>query len=146
MVSALERTPRGYPFGVGKYERARQKIGYGVPNPGAHTPKDSVEFLIDRSRDPDPVVRSAVAKHLCPCHVKTNVPKIWERLIEMTNDPEPVVRRDVVHALADGSPRERAHEIAAALEPLYNDDDPRVRKMVRRVMSAYRETGRVNVL
>src|SRR5687767_9990014 len=131
---------------MGKYERARQKIGYGVPAPGSHTTKESVGLLIERSFDPDPIVRSAVAKHLCPCHVRTNVPEVWNRLIEMTNDQEPVVRRDVVHALADGSPRDRAHEIAAALEPLYNDPDPRVRKMVRKVISAYRETGRVNIL
>ena len=131
---------------MGKYERARQQIGYGVPNPGSITDKQSVSFLLERSYDADPVVRSAVAKHLCPCHVKTNVPEVWDRLLEMTNDPAPVVRRDVVHALADGSPRERAHQVAAALEPLYNDDDPRVRKMVRKVMSAYRQSGRVNVL
>lgn len=131
---------------MGKYERARQKIGYGAPIADTRTPKESVRLLIERSFDADPIVRSAVAKHLCPCHVRTNLPEVWDRLIEMTADPEPVVRRDVVHALADGSPRERAAEIAAALEPLYNDDDPRVRKMVRKVISAYRETGRVNVL
>jgi hypothetical protein len=129
---------------MGKYERARQKIGYGVPH--GQTPRNEIGFLIEHSFDQDPIVRSAVAKNLCPCHVRTNVPEVWNRLIEMTTDPEPVVRRDVVHALADGSPRDRAHEIAAALEPLYNDVDPRVRKMVRKVISAYRESGRVNVL
>jgi hypothetical protein len=83
---------------------------------------------------------------MCPCHVKANVPQVWERLIEMTTDDDVGVRLDVVHALADGSPRERAGDIAAVMERMYNDGDPKVRKRVRRVLNAYRRTRKLNVL
>lgn len=129
---------------MGKYTRTREKTGYGVPE--GRTLPDEIDSLIELSFDPDPMVRSAAAKHLCPCHVRADVPKVWDRIIQLVTDPEAVVRRDAVHALADGSPRERAHEIAAILEPMYNDPDAKVRRMVRKVVNAYRQTGSVNVL
>ncbi len=128
---------------MSRYERAVEKTGLNFHDESQPT---DVTLALECSYDADAKVRRVAAKTLCPCHVRANVTEVWERLLEMTSDPDAGVRADVVHALADGSPRERAPEIAAALESLYNDPDRKVRKRVRMVLSAYRRTGRVNVL
>jgi HEAT repeat protein len=128
---------------MGKYERAIEKTGLDLSESCS---LDQTASALLFSFDADPLVRRVAAKALCPCHVRANVPDVWDRLLEMTADPDPGVRSDVIHALADGSPRERAPQIAEALEALYNDPDVKVRKRVRFVLSAYRRTGRLNVL
>ena len=125
---------------MGKYEKAAAKSGLGIES---HA---EVSEALSCSYDGDPKVRRLAAKAMCPCHVKANVPEVWNRLIEMTTDDDAGVRLDVVHALADGSPREYAGDIVATLERMYNDRDPKVRKRVRRVVNAYRRTGNLNVL
>lgn len=102
----------------------------GRCGPGKERAIEVLEF----THDPDPLVRRLAAKALCPCHVKADLPEVWDRLVEMTDDPDAGVRLDVVHALGDGSPRERGPEIALA-PPLDREG-----------LSAYRRTGRVNVL
>jgi HEAT repeat protein len=128
------------------YAKATKRTGLRPPGGDARTSPDDIHELLELTNDDDPKVRRLATKNLCPCHVRADVPQVWDRLFDMLDDPDPGVRRDAVHALGDGSPRERAAEIASALEPLYNDPDRTVRKHVRRVVTAYRRTGRVNVL
>ena len=85
-------------------------------------------------------------QQLCPCHVQTNIPEVWDRLLEMTNDPDPKVRGTILHTLADGSPRERETQIVQAIEGMYHDPDPKLRRRVRRLLAQYRRTGNINVL
>lgn len=51
-----------------------------------------------------------------------------------------------LHALGDGSPTHMEEEIMEAVERLYNDPHPNVKKKARRMMNAYRRTGKWNVL
>ena len=51
-----------------------------------------------------------------------------------------------LHALGDGSPVRMETEVMAAVESLYNDPHPDVKKKSRRMMNAYRRTGKWNVL
>ena len=51
-----------------------------------------------------------------------------------------------LHALGDGSPAHMEEEIMAVVEGLYNDPHPDVKKKARRMMNAYRRTGKWNVL
>ena len=131
---------------MGKYAHAMAKTGLGLPGPGVCTTGDEIPKLLELTYDDDPKVRSLAAKNLCGCHVRADHPEIWDRIVELLADPEPQVRADAVHALGDSSPRHRAHDFAAALEPLYHDPDPHLRKRVRKVLTAYRRTGSVNVL
>jgi len=95
---------------------------------------------------PDARVRLAFLRDLCPCHVKRNVPAIWDNLLPLVRDADVRIRSTVLHILADGSPRERAEEIAWAIGTMVNDPDRKLRRRVRRVLNAYRRTASVNVL
>lgn len=104
---------------MSRYAKAIERTGIALGScaPGA----DAALQVLPLTFDPDPLVRRVAAKALCPCHVRANVPEVWDRLLDMTNDTDPGVRLDVVHALGDGSPRDRAPDIVGALEGLHND-------------------------
>jgi hypothetical protein len=107
---------------------------------------DEIEDMIEVTFDRDPNVRSRALRELCPCHVKSNDVRVWERIFEMTADPEVRVRKTVVHALADGSPRALEPRVIDALESMRADPDERIAKTVRRLLDHYRRTGQINIL
>ena len=105
-----------------------------------------LEEVIARSRDPDPRIRRAAVRELCPCDVKRDLEDAWARIFEMVGDPDPSVRRLVLHTLCDGSPRAREREVLASVEQLARDPDRSVHRLARKVLAEHRRTGRINVL
>jgi nucleotide-binding universal stress UspA family protein len=132
---------------VGKYDKVRERTGWGVPTQADRSRSaDEIDELIALTHHSDAKVRTVAVTNLCPCHVRADFAVAWDRILQMTTDPSPKVRRAVVHMLADGSPRHRADQVVAALETLRNDEDRVVRRHVNRVLASYRRTGRINVL
>jgi len=84
--------------------------------------------------------------NLCPCHLRTDRPEVWERVFELAADPDVHVRKQVLHTLGDGSPRRLKDRVIATLESMRQDPDGRLRRSVRRLLAQYRRTGRVNIL
>jgi len=112
-------------------------------------PKDcavSLEDWLRQTRDENSKVRQRAVGNACPCHLKRNVPELWDRLIEMVTDEDVKVRSSVLHTLGDGSPRVREMEIVAAIERMWNDPDERLRRHVRKLLASYRRTGKLNIL
>ena len=112
-------------------------------------PKDCAVSLDDwlaLTHHPDAPVRARAIGDACPCHMKKNVPELWDRLIEMVADEDAKVRSHVFHILGDGSPRAREAEIVAALERLWNDPDEKLRRRVRKLLASYRRNGWINQL
>lgn len=107
---------------------------------------ETISEYLQRTHDPDPRKRRAALKDLCPCHVRADIPELWERIFELLADEEGSVRDQALHALGDGSPAHLEERIVEATEALYNDPHPDVRKKARRMLNAYRRTGRWNVL
>ena len=104
-----------------------------------------IENLLDDTTSANPKTRRAALLQLCPCHIRNNVARIWDRIIEMRTDENPGVRSIVLHNLCDGSPRERESEVVAAVELLAYDSDHKIRRRARRALAAYRRTGQINV-
>ncbi len=107
---------------------------------------EELRLLLDQASSADARERASAVRALCPCHIKRNEPRVWDRLIEMAGDADPRVRSQVLHVLADGSPRERQPQVVKALELLAHDDDESLRRRARKVLAAYRRSGTVNVL
>src|ERR1700744_5716824 len=107
---------------------------------------DDVDTFLALTLDPDARVRKSAVRNMCPCHLKANHPRVWDRLLEMVGDADAKIRSHVLHTLCDGSPNERHAEIVAALERMHNDPDLKLRRRVRGVLAQYRRSGRVNVL
>eukprot|EP01121_Diplochlamys_sp_Union-15-3_P012668 TRINITY_DN3829_c0_g1_i3.p1 TRINITY_DN3829_c0_g1~~TRINITY_DN3829_c0_g1_i3.p1 ORF type:complete len:230 (+),score=48.99 TRINITY_DN3829_c0_g1_i3:87-776(+) len=105
-----------------------------------------IEEFIKLTFDPNPFVRKKALRELCPCHVKKDIDRFWERTIEMVTDPDERVRYQVLHNLCDGSPLEREAQIIEAIEKLHYDDDKKVRRVVNQVLSHYHRTGKWNIL
>ena len=130
---------------MGRYDKASRRSGVALTGHG-RTSAEEVPRLLALSHDEDALTRRLAVKNLCPCHVRSNVAAVWDRVLELAADPDPGVRRDVAHALADGSPRERWPEVIATMDVLRNDPDRGVRRMANRVLREFNRTGRINVL
>ena len=102
--------------------------------------------VLDDLDHADPKVRLQALRELCPCHVRRNVPAIWDRVLRLVHDEDLRVRAAVLHMLADGSPMERCDEVVWAIGTLVHDRDLKLRRRARGVLAAFRRTGRVNVL
>jgi hypothetical protein len=107
---------------------------------------EEIDGLLEQTGDPSAKVRAQALAALCPCHVKRNDPRVWDRVLELTEDPALEVRRWVFHLLGDGSPREREAEIVAAIERFTHDPDKTLRRRARQVLAKYRSGGTINVL
>ena len=111
-----------------------------------NTSRHEIDELLELSRSEDARERSEALRVLCPCQVKFNDRRVWDRTLEMAADPEVKVRATVLHLLCDGSPRERHAEVVAAVERMQQDTDDKLRRRARKVMAQYRKTGNINVL
>jgi hypothetical protein len=110
------------------------------------TAREEISVWLARTHDADPKTRRHAIHALCPCATKAHDRRIWQRMMAMADDPDAKVRGAICHVLCDGSPAEYQDEILARLDTLRLDRDLKVRKQARGVLTAYRRTGRVNVL
>jgi HEAT repeat protein len=110
------------------------------------TSRFEIDDLLELTRDEDAAARAKALQSLCPCHVKRNEGRVWDRVLSLVDDPSPKVRSHVFHLLADGSPRERESEVVAAIERLCADPDEKLRRRARKLMAQYRRGGRINAL
>src|SRR5689334_4914025 len=115
-------------------------------HPMQRTGRQEIESLIERTRSADADERARALNALCPCHVKRNEARAWDRVLALVNDPSPKLRSHAFHLLADGSPREREAEVVEAIERLQSDPDERLRRRARKLLAHYRRGGRINVL
>ena len=112
----------------------------------AHLNENDILKLLAQTYSPDAPTRAAAVRDLCPCHLKRNVPQVWERMLALADDPDRDVRNQVYHVLADGSPREYHERIVAAYEKMTQDADEKLRRKARKLMAQYRSTGKINIL
>lgn len=125
----------------------RTLIGIELMRPyQQRTSRDEIDGLLELTESADAAERAEALKSLCPCHVKRNEPRVWNRILSLVDDPSARVRSHVFHLLADGSPREREGDVVAAIERLQQDPDEKLRRRARRLIAHYRRGGRINVL
>lgn len=110
------------------------------------TRRCEIEALLGQSHDPYPDVRRRAVHAMCPCSLRADDERVWDRLLEMVGDEDAKVRADVFHTLCDGSPRSRQAEVVRALERMQHDSDLKLRRRVRQLLAHYRATGQINVL
>jgi HEAT repeat protein len=122
------------------------KSAADVPIARSRVLPDEVEGWLSLTHHDDPKLRSKAVRALCPCHVKRQDDRIWERIFEMASDDDAHVRSTILHALGDGSPRALEPQVVSALEAMRDDPDPSLRRRVRKLLAVYRRTGQVNVL
>ena len=91
-------------------------------------------------------VRQKALREMCPCRVKIDIDDFWVRVFEMLDDPAVNVRQQVLHTICDGSPSHLEFEVAEALDKFNRDSDSNIRRMAHKALTAYRRTGKWNVL
>ncbi|HLK60094.1 MAG TPA: HEAT repeat domain-containing protein [Chthonomonadaceae bacterium] len=109
-------------LGRNKHQKAAHKIGE------RHVSKEQVAELLEMSVSDNAEDRLAAAENLCPCHVRTRIPAVWEALYRMMQDSDPRVRQAAWHTIEDGGrPNDEAGE--RELERIYQaETHPKVKK------------------
>lgn len=125
---------------------AARRAGLPAPGAGGRIPANELGRVLALTRDPEPRVRQAALMNLCPCHLRSDRPEVWERVFEMACDADRGVRKQVFHTLSDGSPGRLEERVVATLESMRHDPDRTLRRGVRSLLAKYRRTGRVNLL
>ncbi len=110
------------------------------------TRPEEIDELLAQTYDPDSRVRSEAFHALCPCSVRADEERVWNRLLAMVADPDPKVRADVFHTLCVGSPRSREQDVVRALDSMQHDSDLKLRRRVRKMLAHYRAGGKINIL
>ncbi|KAK2147214.1 hypothetical protein LSH36_563g00012 [Paralvinella palmiformis] len=105
-----------------------------------------IDMIIDLTHHSDPQVRQKALKEMCPCRVKSDIDDFWLRVFQMMDDPDERVRYQVLHTLCDGSPAHLEDRVAEGLECFNRDPDKKIRRQAHKVLTAYRRTGKWNVL
>lgn len=108
--------------------------------------EETMEQYLTRTYDANPAKRRKALKELCPCRVRMDIPELWERIFAMLNDEDGSVRDQALHNLGDGSPSHMEERILEATQKMYNDPHDGARKKARRMLNAYKRTGKWNVL
>ena len=49
---------------------------------------ETIAEYLRRTEDPDPRKRKQALKDLCPCHVRADIPELWERIFQLLSDKE----------------------------------------------------------
>lgn len=105
-----------------------------------------INVIIALSKHPDPQVRKASLKEMCPCRVKDDLDDFWKRVIEMVDDESSLVREQVLHTICDGSPKHLEDEVYRLLQIFNKDPDSYIRRRAHKVMASYDRTGKWNIL
>lgn len=115
-------------FGMNPRQKRAHKRGE------AHVSKAQVEELLVQSCSEDPAERAEAARYLCPCHVRTRIPAVWDALYRMLEDPDPRVRWAAWHTLEDGGRPEDPALQTIIERAQQRETDARVQSMIRRVV------------
>ena len=105
----------------------------------------TLDDVLQDSYSAKPAERKRAVRELCPCELKIDNSRVWNRILELTRDENVGVRKGALHSLIDGSPRAREREVIEALEGMRDDSDAKLRRHARRLLDRYRRTGRVNI-
>ncbi len=107
---------------------------------------EDIQTILALTNHADPIVRQRALKEICPCRVKDDIDLFWERVLQMIDDPADNVREQVLHTLCDGSPDHMEMKVLEALEVFNRDPNQYIRRRAHKVLSAYRRSGKWNVL
>jgi hypothetical protein len=83
-------------FGMHKQQKAVYKQGE------QHVGKEQIAELLLLAESEDAEDRLTAAENLCPCHVRTRIPSVWEALYRMMEDADARVRQAAWHTIEDG--------------------------------------------
>ena len=51
---------------------------------------ETISEYLTRTYDPSPLKRKQALKDLCPCHVRADIPELWERIFQLLSDEDGV--------------------------------------------------------
>ena len=108
--------------GMNKHQKAVYKVGE------RRTGREEIEEMLALSQSVDVEDRLCAAEHLCPCHVRTRIPAVWDALFQMMEDADKRVRQQAWHTIEDGGKPSTAEDAARLEQICARESDPKVKR------------------
>jgi hypothetical protein len=115
-------------LGMNKHQKAVYKVGE------RHTSGAEIAELLELSCSSDAEDRLVAAEHLCPCHVRTRIPAVWEALFRMMEDEDRRVRQQAWHTIEDGGKPTEEQDVATLERICAAETDPKVRRFAEHTL------------
>jgi hypothetical protein len=115
-------------MGMNKHQKAVYKVGE------RHTSSAEIAELLELACSADAEDRLIAAEHLCPCHVRTRIPAVWEALFRMMADADNRVRQRAWHTIEDGGKPTDAQDVAILERICAAETDPKVRRFAEQTL------------
>ncbi len=114
--------------GLKKHQKAVYKVGE------RHTSREEIAEMLVLSHSEEVEDRLCAAEHLCPCHVRTRIPAVWEALFRLMEDADKRVRQQAWHTIEDGGKPNTSEAIATLERLCASETDPKVRRFAELTM------------
>jgi hypothetical protein len=115
--------------GRNKHQKAAHRPGERKVN------REQVAELLELSCSSAPDDRLVAAQLLCPCHVRTHIPGVWEAVYRMMSDTDRRVRYAAWHTLEDGGLPQDPDVFTNLEHLLQQEADPKVRKFAEYILA-----------
>ncbi|MFN8446002.1 MAG: hypothetical protein U0175_34745 [Caldilineaceae bacterium] len=115
-------------LGLNKHQKAARKVGE------LKVSRSQVPELLELSCSIDVGDRLHAAQYLCPCHIQSRIPEVWEAVLRMMEDDDRRVRFQAWHTWEDGGlPDDPA--LFARMEQIYQrEKDGKVRAFAHTII------------
>jgi hypothetical protein len=115
-------------FGMNKHQKAAHRPGEEKVS------REEISELLTMSCSTEVDDRLTAAKYLCPCHIQTRIPAVWDAIFRLMEDEDRAVRFAAWHTWEDGGlPTESA--ALERMEQIYRQErDAKVRKFAESIL------------
>lgn len=115
-------------LGLNKHQKAARRPGE------LKVSRAQVPELLELSCSLDADDRLHAAKYLCPCHIQSRIPEVWEAVLRMMEDDDRRVRQQAWHTWEDGGlPNDPT--LFARMEQIYQrEKDGKVRAFAHTII------------
>jgi len=107
--------------GMNKYQKAVSRLGE------VRVDSNQIKALLQLSCSVEVEDRLTAAEYLCPCHVRTRIPAVWDALFRMMQDADKRVRQQAWHTIEDGGKPTTSEALETVETICSRETDPKVR-------------------
>ena len=98
--------------------------------PTLGTPRRRAGIFLNHIRED----RLVAAENLCPCHVRTRIPAVWEALYRMMEDVDARVRQAAWHTIEDGGKPGNEASVERLERICRDEKDPKIKRFADRTL------------
>ncbi len=114
--------------GMNKHQKAVYRRGE------VRVDSNQITQLLELSCSAEVEDRLTAAEYLCPCHVRTRIPAVWDALFRMMQDEDRRVRQQAWHTIEDGGKPTTEESVETLKNICSRETDPKLRRFAEQTL------------